>query len=160
MSFNFFEFQNFQNKKSFFLIAFHYFFKVDTTSSDESKSLIIKGNKMQRLRRHNTNLNVEFVEQPQDAFLSGSLPVLVECMVKNAGESFVECQNRIRNDLTRNVSIRNDIKYEKLSLLINRKDFESENSDERLACRCVAYSHLTNQKYFSDRAIITNSCKF
>ncbi len=139
------------------------FSKVDTTSSDESKSLIIKSNKMQRISRHNINLNadkVEFVEQPQDSFLSGSLPVLVECMVKNAGESFVECQNRIRNDLTRNISIRNDIKYEKLSLLINRKDFESETDpSEKLLCRCVAYSHITNQKYFSDRAVITNSCK-
>ena len=119
---------------------------------------------MQRLRRRNTNLNadkVEFVEQPQDAFLSGSLPVLVECVIKNAGQSFVECQNRIRNDLTRNISIRNDIKYEKLSLLINRKDFESETdpTSEKLICRCVAYSHITNQKYFSDRAVITNSCE-
>jgi hypothetical protein len=125
---------------------------------------------MLRLRR-NSNLNadkVEFVEHPQDAFLSGSLPVLVECLIKNAGQSFVECQNKIRSDLTRNISIRNDVKYEKLSLLINRKDFESEteqassssSSNDKLICRCVAYSHITNQKYFSERAVIINSCRF
>ncbi len=123
---------------------------------------------MLRLRR-NSNLNadkVEFVEHPQDAFLSGSLPVLVECLIKNAGQSFVECQNKIRSDLTRNISIRNDVKYEKLSLLINRKDFESEtdqassSSNDKLVCRCVAYSHITNQKYFSDPAVIINSCRF
>ena len=112
------------------------------------------------IRSSNLNADqVEFVEQPQDSFLSGSLPVLVECVVKNAGQSYIECQNKIRNDLTRNISIKNDVKYEKLSLLVNRKDFDSDESNERLVCHCVAFSHISNQKYFSDRAVITNSCK-
>ena len=113
--------------------------------------------------KRNFDINrVEFVEHPLDSFFSGSLPVLVECVVKNAGQTFIECKDKVRNDLTRNVTIVDKIKHEKLSLLINRKDFESDDpmlqNDDKIICKCIAYSHVTNQKYTSEQAVITNSC--
>ena len=117
-----------------------------------------------RVARTLEDNQVEFIEHPQDSYLSGSLPVLVECVVRHAGQSFIECNNRMRSDVTRNISLIGGVKHEKLSLLVYRKDFESDDlgfqeASEKLLCQCVAYSHVTHQKVTSDLAVITNSCK-
>jgi hypothetical protein len=50
------------------------------------------------------NQPVEFLEHPQDSLLTGKLPVIVQCVIKNAGLSFIECNSKPRDDVKRNVS--------------------------------------------------------
>lgn len=117
------------------------------------------------------NLKSEFVSHPQDSLLTGDLPVLVQCTVKNAlrdRQSFIECNGKRREINTKREMSQDeeDNQYETLTLFISRKEFEtptllSNNRHarlKRLACRCVAYSMFDHhQKLVSNKAVIRNA---
>ncbi len=113
---------------------------------------------------NNKQLNqVEFIEHPQDSLITGKLPVLVQCAIKNAGLSFIECNNKARDDVKRNITWKENIKYETLTVFLKKKDFESKSSNSvlrRLVCRCIAYSSDNIEKFHSSKAIIKNSCNY
>ena len=50
------------------------------------------------------NQSVLFVQHPEDSLITGKLPVLVQCIVRNAGLAYIECNNRTIDDIKRNVS--------------------------------------------------------
>jgi hypothetical protein len=127
---------------------------------DKNKNMIVKtaSSDMNNTKQLN---QVEFLEHPQDSLITGKLPVLVQCAIKNAGLSLIECNNKARDDVKRNITWKENIKHETLTLFIKKKDFESKSSNNairRLICRCVAYSSDNIEKYNSNKAIIKNSC--
>lgn len=106
-----------------------------------------------------TSSPVEFIEHPKSVYLSGKLPVIVQCIAKNAAQTYMECNNKIREDAKRNVTRKENVKYDTLSLMVKRKEFE-KNTYKKLTCKCVAYSENSNEKLMSNKAIIQNSCKY
>lgn len=104
--------------------------------------------------------SIEFLEHPQSSLLTGELPVLVQCTIKNAAQTLIECDANFKDSIKRTVSRDDDTasKVETLSLFIRRTDFE--RNVRRIICRCVAYSDVDHKKVYSQKAIIKNSCNY
>jgi hypothetical protein len=48
---------------------------------------------------------VEFVEHPKDAYINGRVPASIQCAAKNAERAYIECNNKIREDVKRTITV-------------------------------------------------------
>lgn len=47
----------------------------------------------------------QFIEHPNDAFISSKNPVMVQCVAKNAHKTLIECNAKVREDARSSISI-------------------------------------------------------
>lgn len=57
-----------------------------------------------------------FMQHPQDVLITGKLPVLVQCLVKNSAQAYLECNNKIRDDVKKNVTRVRRIKQKNIGI--------------------------------------------
>ena len=50
------------------------------------------------------SMATEFLEHPQDSLVTGKLPVIVQCIVRNAIKTWLECSGKPREDTQREFS--------------------------------------------------------
>jgi hypothetical protein len=105
---------------------------------------------------------VEFIQEPDNSKVlqldSNSPPLLVQCTVKNAFNTFIECNNKLKEEhqLKRIKSIHGTINYETISTIISRNEIDYE-LNRQIKCHCIALSFLNKKKVYSTAITIKNT---
>mgnify|MGYP001810830751 CR=1 FL=1 len=67
------------------------------------KTNLINNSQRPKMILTNDGLNqmntIEFLEHPQDTFVTFKTPAILQCLIKNAERTAIECNNRVKEDV-------------------------------------------------------------